>query len=736
MRTLSCTQPIFPLTVLALACTSAWAQTAKAPTPAGEVETITVTAERRIENAKDVPVSATVLKTEQLETIGTAGQDVRVLAAKVPSLYIESSNGRTFPRFYLRGYGNTDFTAFASQPVSLIYDDVVLENPVLKGFPIFDLENVEVLRGPQGTLFGRNTPAGVVKFSSVKPEIGRSDGYASFSAGSRTTFNGEAALAIPLGTEWAMRVSLLDQHRADWVTNRSTDPKNSTAGQKTEGYDDRAGRIQLLYKPDARFSALFNLHARDLDGSARVFRANIIKQGTNDLVAGFDPATITTNGLNQQEYRSTGASANLSWDLGGLNLYSITGYESVGKYLTRGDIDGGDATNTPFSVETSGDLQKLRQFTQEFRVASKTSGPLNYQAGVYYFNDLVQPKNFGWNSVTGAQTSAQEVRQKNNAWAVFGSINYDLSSALKLRAGLRYTRDEKTFDTLLGFTNTLHKTITASKTTGDVSGTYKLSPDTSVYARLATGFRGASFASPAAGSQLLTDAAPETTTSYEAGVKSDLFERRARMSLSVFRYDVKGQQLTAVGGTSNQVALLNAKKTRGQGFELEGEAFVTTALRLSLGISLNDTEIRDPSLRVPICGSGKCTPLDPITLVGTSRQASIDGNPLPQAPKWVMTATARYGIPVGDGELYFYTDWSYRSKVNLFLYDSIEFTGKSLLEGGLKLGYNWGGGKYEASAFCRNCTNKIVVNGAIDFNNLEGFINDPRTYGLQFRMNF
>jgi iron complex outermembrane recepter protein len=300
----------------------------------------------------------------------------------------------------------------------------------------------------------------------------------------------------------------------------------------------------------------------------------------------------------------------------------------------------------------------------------------------------------------------------------------------------RHTRDEKTFDTLLGFTNALNKTITASKTTGDLSATYKLTPDVSTYARIATGFRGASFASPAAGSQLLTDAAPETTTSYEAGVKSDLFDRRARLSFGMFRYDIKGQQFTAVAGTSNQVALLNAKKSRGQGFELEGEALVTEALRLSLGVSLNDTEIRDPTLRVPVCGSGRCTPLDPFIRVGNARLASIDGNPLPQAPKWVATATGRYGIPLAGGELYVYGDLSYRSKVNLYLYDSIEFTGKSLTEVGLKLSYNWGNGKYEAALFCRNCSNEVVVNGAIDFNNLEGFINDPRTYGAQLRVNF
>ena len=136
------------------------------------VPEVIVTATRRSENLKAVPISATALSGGPLQVLGTAGQDIRQLAFKVPSLNIESSNGRTFPRFYIRGYGNTDFNSFASQPVSLIYDDVVQENAALKGFPVFDEADVEVLRGPQGTLFGRNTPAGVVKFESAKPKLG------------------------------------------------------------------------------------------------------------------------------------------------------------------------------------------------------------------------------------------------------------------------------------------------------------------------------------------------------------------------------------------------------------------------------------------------------------------------------------------------------------------------------------------------------------------------------------
>ena len=150
------------------------ASAASAPTPANAPEPsklapVIVTAERRSENAKDVPMAITTLSGEKLDVLNSSGEDVRMLSGRVPSLNIESSFGRTFPRFYIRGLGNTDFDLNASQPVSLIYDDVVLENPILKGFPAFDVDRIEVLRGPQGTLFGRNTPAGIVKFDTVKP---------------------------------------------------------------------------------------------------------------------------------------------------------------------------------------------------------------------------------------------------------------------------------------------------------------------------------------------------------------------------------------------------------------------------------------------------------------------------------------------------------------------------------------------------------------------------------------
>ena len=141
------------------------------------LDVITVTAERREESVQDVPISITTVADEKLDVIASGGADIRFLSARLPSLNIESSYGRAFPRFYIRGLGNTDFDLNASQPVSLIYDEVVQESPLLKGFPVFDLDRIEMLRGPQGTLFGRNTPAGVIKFESVKPSQ-ETSGYA------------------------------------------------------------------------------------------------------------------------------------------------------------------------------------------------------------------------------------------------------------------------------------------------------------------------------------------------------------------------------------------------------------------------------------------------------------------------------------------------------------------------------------------------------------------------------
>jgi iron complex outermembrane recepter protein len=760
------------LSPLFAALLAAWAAPALAQSTPGQLQTVTVTAERRVENVRDVPSSISVLNSELLDALNTSGQDLRMLAGRVPSLNIESSFGRAFPRVYLRGYGNTDFRLNASQPVSLVYDDVVQENPILKGFPAFDLDRIEVLRGPQGTLFGRNTPAGVVKFESVKPSTRKMEGYGSLSFGTYKTINAEAAVNLPLSSDTALRISALNQTRSDWVDN--THPNALTTD--LEGYRDSALRVQFLYEPTKQFSALANVHVRDYDGSARLFRANIIQKGSNDLVAGFDPAKVAYDGKNESSVQNYGANLRLRWNLGGMALHSITGFEQV-KTLSRGDIDGGAGpyfnASLPFASETADGMPKHSQFSQEVRLESLGSGPLGWQAGVYLFKEDYKIESFSYDSTNAsAQDGYQRVRQKNDAYAVFGAVNYDVSSALKLRGGLRYTRDSKAFTVEAyeqsGFAPCIGPTLGIpgsgplkcnitqlaglepdgnlsaspkdSKFSWDASGTYALDKDTNLYARVATGFRGSSVQGAGAFNGKSV-AGPETNTSYEAGIKTDLFNKRARLNFGVFRYDVKDLQLTAVGGGNNANILVSAKKATGQGFELDMQAFVTDNLLATLGVGYNDTKIKDPNLAVGICAA--CTVLDPTKTVTntatgvTSTVALINGNPLPQAPKTTINFSLKYSQPMGNGaELYAYTDWVYRSKVNFFLYESTEFTSKPVTEGGLRVGYTWGNGKYDMAVFGRNITNQIRVVGGIDFNNLTGFINEPRTWGLQFKALF
>ena len=748
--------------VLMLPAQAAFAQDAQtASTPsATTLDTVQVTAQRKVENLQDVPVSVSTINAQDLDVFGAGGTDVRFLSGRVPSLNIESSFGRAFPRFYIRGYGNTDFRLNTSQPVSLVYDDVVQENPILKGFPVFDMDRVEVLRGPQGSLFGRNSPAGVVKFESARPSQ-ETSGYGKLGVGSDNMVNFEGAVGGALSEKWSARASALFQRRDDWVTNDFAGPNDGF-----EGYDESAARVQFLYE-NGDWDLLLNAHARRLNGTARLFRANIIEPGTNDLVSGFSEDHVSLNGLNHSELDSQGASARLSWNLSDTyTLYAITGYESVETY-SRGDIDGGTPDGPgfiPFQSETADGIPRHAQWTQEFRLESNTGTPWNWQGGVFYFNEDYDVESFSYDSLAnGAQDGYERVRQTNDSWAVFGAATWQATDALELRAGARYTWDEKelnvmdywntgfapcigptlgiipgpilcTKDDLLaaeGPGGTLSASPKDKKFSWDVSATYEINDDVNVYGRVATGYRGSSIQAAGAFNRMSV-AAPETSISYEAGVKADFWNNRARINANVFYYEVEDQQLTAVGGSSNANVLLNADESVGQGFEMDFQAYLTDNLLVTLGSSYNDTEIKDADLAVSVCA--QCTVTDPLDPNG---KALIDGNQLPQAPKWTHNLTARWGLPMNDGnEFYVYTDWMYRSDVNFFLYDSKEFTGKSLVEGGLRVGYSWNYGKYDLALFGRNITDEVQVVGAIDFNNLTGMINEPRTWGAEFRASF
>ena len=707
------------------------------------LDVIVVTATRRAEDPQKIPVAVSALADEKLDVLTSGGDDVRILSARLPSLQVESSFGRTFPRFYVRGLGNTDFDLNASQPVSLVYDDIVQENPVLKGFPMFDLDQVELIRGPQGTLFGRNTPAGVVKFDSRRPtEV--QEGYGKISYGSFSNVNAEGAISGGFADGVSARLSALYQRRDDYVDNTFRQQKDAF-----EGYREYAVRGQLQYAPDDSFSALLNVHARDLVGTARLFRANIIQPGTNNIVANFDRDRVAIDGRNEQDASSAGASLRLRFGFDGFSLNSITGYETV-DYFSRGDIDGGFGAAfappsgpgvIPFPAESADGVPDHGQFSQEFRLESDDNSALNWQTGFFYFDEDLTIDSFNFNTLAGGvQNGYAQQKQDNKAYAVFGSLDYDVSDAMNVRAGLRYTNDEKDFSAFRtaspiggGPIPRLTANLDDSDVSWDLAGVYSIDDNTRVFARVARGFRAPSVQGRILFGNTLSVAQSESVTSVEAGLKNESEDRRTRFNLTAFRYEVKNQQLTAVGGLANFNQLINAKKSTGQGIEADMESYLTPDFLVTASASYNDTEIKDPNLFIQPCGA-RCTVLDPAGRVpGT---VSINGNSLPNAPKVIGNITARYSVPMGNGEMFFYTDWAYRSKVSFFLYESREFTGKSLVEGGLRVGYLWNAGDQELALFGRNILDKEVIVGGIDFNNLTGFINEPRILGLEYRVRF
>jgi iron complex outermembrane receptor protein len=721
-------------------------QAQSTPEGAADEGEIVVTATRRAENIKDVPVAVTAIGGEKLAVLNSSGLDVRFLSGRTPSLLIESSFGRTFPRFYIRGLGNTDFDSNAAQPVSVVYDDVALENPMLKSFPVFDLASVEVLRGPQGTLFGRNTPAGVVKLNSAKPSD-TFGGYGSISWGTYNTVNAEAAITGPLGEGLSFRASGLLQRRDDWVKN---DTSPTLADSDLEGYRDLAGRLQLAYT-SGDFNALVNVHARDLDGTPRVFRAGLFQQGSNRFSPGFDKDHVTLDGLTSQSLKQFGTNLRLDYHADGLGtFYSTTAYESANVEST-GDVDGGAAYGFPalglglatFPVNTGG-RTKPKEFSQEFRFASDDMNGFRFQAGAYYFHQKLDYDEFAYDG-TGARVSAILHDNKNENFGVFASGEYKATDALTLRAGVRYSHDKKRDDIsldpalaassiatqLIAVALPLTNRVKASNVSWDASATYKLSDQISVYGRFATGYLGPAIQDRVTFFSTPSIARKQTTISGEVGIKGASSDGVVSFDLDGYWYRTKDLQLTAVGGAVNSASLINADKAIGYGVESTVEFRPTPQLTLTAGASWNFTEIRDPNIAVAPCGS-LCTVTDPLNGAGL---AIIDGNDLPQAPRYVANATARYAIPVGAGEVYAYTDWAYRSAVNYFLYTAKEFRGRSLLEGGLKVGYKADGG-WEAAVFARNITNQIRSVSAIDFNNLTGMINEPRIIGVELKTRF
>lgn len=590
----------------------ALAQTAPAPVPApadaapqadtGDLGDIVVTAERRAENLQRVPISVAVVGGPELRNLQSGGEDILALSGRVPGLYAETTTGRIFPRFYIRGLGNIDFYLGASQPVSIIQDDVVLEHVVLKSNPVFDVQQVEVLRGPQGSLFGRNTTAGIIKFDTIKPSQ-TWQGRVSASAGSLGTFTYDAGVGGPIVQDKvAVRLSGLMQHRNDWVDNSfagySADGTRTPQKNAMGGFTEKDVRLQVLLTPTDAFSVNVSGHARGYHGTSTIFHRAALKKGSNSVSAEpRDRIALDEGNDNPQDYDTYGTSVNAAYDFGPVTLTSISAYETTSGY-SRGDTDGGAAVNYPFNGrpngygQSQGNIRGLDQYTQEVRLASAAGQRFTWQVGGFYFNqkdttEFYQRSYFltGPDALGNTRNPNNWVRLRdvNTSWAAFGQASFKVTPDFTITGGARYTEDLKKTAlvkpvlnaagtaSLFPATAPTSVRLEGKEPSWDVSALYAIDGQNSVYARVARGFRGptiqgrsAVFNSP------FSTANSETITSWEIGSKGLFLDGRLRVNSSLFTYVVNDIQLNGNDVNGNGV-LFNADKARAYGVEIDSE---------------------------------------------------------------------------------------------------------------------------------------------------------------------
>jgi iron complex outermembrane receptor protein len=696
------------------------------------LDEVIVTAQKREQSLEDVPASVSAMSGETVRDVLGAGENLRALTNRVPSLNVESSNGRTQPRFYLRGLGNIDFDNNAAQPVGMVFDDIFLESNVLRSLPVFDIERIEVLKGPQGSLFGRNTNAGLVKIDSVKPTK-ETDAYVGLAYGDRDTVTVEGAGNLQASDSVSIRGSVKYQQRSNWIDN-----VENGSGEDFGEYDELAYRLQFLYDNGGNFTGLLKVHGFTTEGTQpQVFYANGLEVGSKGLRSGFDETQARHDGPAGMELDHFGVMLNLEWSTDAFTFTSITGVDELENFQFT-DVDGGvsdgccgELGQSLFPVATGDGLDDHTQITQEFRLSTETENVF-FQAGLYMLNEdmLIRSYDFLADSTTW-------VDQQTDSFAVFGQVDLAASDRFSIVAGLRFTFDEKDLSVIPGPNSTALPDrigVEDDFLSWDLAFTYDVTDNWSFYGRLANASRG-----PVTIGRFgfVSSAETETSDSIEFGFKSTLFEGRGRWNAAVYSFKNDDQQLSATGGGANVNRLLNAKSVTGNGFETDFELLITDNLLVMLNASYNKTEIDDPDLADLACGSvPSCTVLDPLITAGGGPfgedVVAIDGNPLPRAPEWMYNIILQWNLPVGDGDFYVNTDWNYRDDSNLFLHESVEFVADSRWLGGLRVGYRSENG-LDIALVGRNITDELTVDGGINFNNLTVFINEPSYWGVELR---
>ena len=703
------------------------------------LDEIVVTAEKRAQNVQDVPVSVTAFSADMMEARGIATpQDLQF---SVPGLVIgEQYQGPG--RVNIRGIGTENYFPGGDPGVPIHVNGHYTQNTAYVLRDMLDVERAEVLRGPQGTLYGRNAIGGNINIITKRP----SDVFQGSFSGEVGNYNKrhvQAVLSGPISDNLRGRLAVSDDDRDGYIENVG----NPSDDRETSDYTSVRGALE--YDLTSNIQVYLNAYYFDDVASPgpRVFT------GDPANVTLSDPFKISNNTPSQQINKSEGVSLDITWDLGSAELRSLTGYDDT-DLVIYGDRDATAVLNAEVGL-----FMPIETLTQEFQLLSTDADDLKWVLGLFYYAEnsrfaLRSLREQTTNDVNGDGVvdgndprflffTATDV--ESTSLGIYGQVDYSLTEQLELVLGLRYSIDEKTDDQTGIFiaaeglplpaplTQPFFQEDEWEEVTGKIGLNYHVNDDVMMYGSFSQGYKAGGFALAQVGSY-----DPEYVDAFELGLKSRWMDNRIQVNVAAFHYDYTDKQdfQRLFDPVANQVLfkILNAAAATSTGFELEIQAQVTEALFIDASLGYLDAEFDD------------FTSIDNTSPIGGGLR-DLSGNKLPYAPEVSVHVGIQYDWMLADlGALsarvdYSRTDEQFSNAFNRTAASSGLFGDADFIPSYYMVNANmqWTSAdeSWHADLYVKNLTDEVILsNSFVDFVGTWGTYLAPRTYGLKVGYSF
>ncbi|MFC6841624.1 TonB-dependent receptor [Xanthomonas theicola] len=648
-----------------------FAQEATTPTPAKDLDTVTVSATRREEPLQKVPVAVSVVTGERMQAQGL--NNIRDISAQVPALNFRSAASSKDQSIFLRGMGTVSTSPGVEPTVSTVIDGVPLARQGMANLDLLDVDHIEVLRGPQGTLFGKNASAGVVSIITKNPTAETTGSF------DLSWYEGNE-IHMKAGVSGALVPDKVNASVSVLSANYDGNVTNVYNGDKVNGYTKNGGRAKFEIIPGDNLRATVSLdYLRSHDTTAhgvvtqtwlRAYPSGTVTNYANfaaalaPVVAGKENRQANVNQDTYANDTNYGIAAQLDWHTGDYEWTSITAYRKWENLQLQDNDRLPKVTSTNPQRNDRGELD-FNQISQELRVASPKGGFIDYVAGVFYMRGEDEET---YTRETTQLSSGSTVVNRgvanfgtiNTNYSVFGEMTLNFTDAFRGIAGARFIHDD--IDYYFARTSTSATAVSGIQTAFANSGStqkdgysarlglqYDLSDRANVYFTYSRGYKGPAY--NLAFSMLPQDtqaAKPETSNAFELGLKSSWFNHRLDLNVALFQDDFDDYQVNFYDTYNGSIIsrLINAGSVSTKGVELDLSARPADGLRI--GTSVAYTRARIDKFVCP---------------TGTTASCDVNGKTLPFAPDWKASVNGEYRVPVSENyDLSFVTDYSWQSE--------------------------------------------------------------------------